>query len=112
MKKILLVTLFGFLLLPPSMTIGITTEYMTEKNSEGNEWTYLQGIITKPLLFDNNYVLFHAIMVHYTTHWYGNTRSGYLDTGDTIILPRFHYGYLGKHLVFAKFNEALNLLPG
>lgn len=112
MKKILLVTLLSFLVFVPSMTTGITIQHRTEINPIANEWTYLQGIITKPLLFDNDYMLFHAIIVHYTTHWYGNTRSGYFDTGDTIILPSFHYGYLGKHLVLARFNAALNPLPG
>jgi len=112
MKKILLVTLFGFLLLAPSMTPGRTIQQVTEKTSMATEWTYLQGIITKPTLFDNNYVMFHAIIVHYMTHWDGNTRSGYLETGDTILLPRFHYGFLGKHLVFARFNEALYPFPG
>ncbi len=101
-----LICLFLFIL--PQMTAGLDLHQMSEEKPAANEWTYLQGIITRPSYVNGNqYVTFRAIFVHYTTHWYGNTRTGFLHHSDTILLPRFHLGYLGRHLVIAKFNMAL-----
>jgi len=96
------------LIMVPPMTAGFDSHQISEEKPVVNEWTYLQGIITKPSYVNGDqYVTFRVIFVHYKTHWYGNTRTGFLHRSDTILLPRFHFGYLGNHLVFAKFNMAL-----
>ena len=109
MRKILFYLIFCVILfIVPPMTAGYDLHQISEKEPTANEWTYLQGIITRPKYVNGgHYVTFRAIFVHYTTHWYGNTRTGFLHHSDTILLPRFHLGYLGIHLVYAKFNMAL-----
>jgi len=74
------------------------------------DWTILIGLITRHRQVYVNgfhYVEFHALILHYRTHWFGNIRSGFFHHFEKIILPSFHYGYLGGHFVAAKFNMGL-----
>jgi len=92
------------------MTVGVNIHQKPEGKPANSDWTYLQGIITRPRYVHVNgvdYVEFNVIFVHYTTHWYGNIRSGFFHHFERILLPEFHFGWLGLHLVFAKFNVAL-----
>jgi len=109
MRKIVICTMLCLLLIMlPPITVGLAIHQKSEGEPVVNEWTYLQGIITKPSYVNGDrYVTFRAIFVHYSTHWYGNVRTGFFHHSDVILLPRFHFGYLGSHLVFAKFNMAL-----
>ncbi|PNX46362.1 MAG: hypothetical protein BV459_06530 [Thermoplasmata archaeon M11B2D] len=113
MKKIVICGVFIlFLLLSPRLACGGNVYLEPEEKPITNQWTILIGIITKPKLVNGDlYVTFRALFVHYKTHWYGNTRTGFLHGIDEVILlPRFHYGILANHFVCAKFNLAL--FPG
>jgi len=109
-KKIVFTVFFCLLLFMPPMTVAMTISQKSVAKTMMSDWTYLQGIITRPRHEEINgydYVTFNAIFVHYTTHWFGNIRSGVFRHFEKIFLPAFHYGFLGRHLVFAKFNIGL-----
>jgi hypothetical protein len=101
---------FLFLLLLSPMTVGVNIHQKPEEKPLANDWTYLWGTITRPRHVNINggdYVTFNAIFVHYRTHWFGNIRSGFFHHFETILLPELHFGFLGRHFVFAKFNMGL-----
>jgi hypothetical protein len=111
MKKLLLgVTFCIILLLLPSLTVGMNQPKTSEGTTLARDWTILVGLITRHRHVHINggeYVEFNAIFLHYKTHWFGNIRSGFFHHFQKIILPSFHYGYLGSHVVIAKFNMGL-----
>jgi hypothetical protein len=111
MKKIILYFLFCFILLIlPPITSGM---YIPEQHQDTiwpHDWTILIGLITRPRHVHINggeYVEFNALILHYRTHWFGNIRAGFFHHFEKIVMPNFHYGLLGAHLIAAKFNMGL-----
>ncbi len=111
MRKVIIFALLCILLLfVPSITVGMTCNQSSEKQAPFWEWTFLQGMITRPKRVRiNGYWCFefNALFVHYRTHWFGNIRSGFFHRFERFILPVFHYGLLGSHFVFARWDVGL-----
>jgi hypothetical protein len=105
MKKIVVAIIFSFFILSlPSMTAGMTVPKKSETKPVDLGWTFIRGIITRPKLINGgNDVVFHAIFVHYKTHWVGVTRRGFLHNFQSISLPNDYLGIMRNHYVFAKF---------
>lgn len=111
MRKVVIFAVLCLLLfIVPSLTVGIKIKQESETESFFNEWTFMQGIITRLRRVKINggrFVEFNIIFVHYRTHWYGNVRAGFFHRFERIIFPEFHYGLLTPHLILARFNMAL-----
>jgi hypothetical protein len=92
------------------MVVGMDITQNSEEETGIGEWTILIGVITRPRAIEFNGGdgwEFNAFLVRYTTHFYGNIRSGFFHSLHQIYMPDFHYGWLGLHFVAAKFNMAL-----
>ena len=111
MRKMVIYSMFCLLLLiMVPMTIGVNIQRKSEGIPALFDWTLLQGLVTRHRHVHINgyeYVEFNAIFLHYRTHWFGNIRSGFFHHFERIVLPSFHYGYLGSHFVLAKFKVGL-----
>ena len=111
MKKTVLCTMVClFLFLLPQMAVGMDSTQNSEGDTGIGEWTILIGVITRPRAIEFNGGKgweFNCFLVRYTTHFYGNIRSGFFYGLHQIYMPDFHYGWLGFHFVAAKFNMAL-----
>jgi len=112
MKKIVVVAVVSLLIvLLPALSAGINVSQKSEGKPSDIGWTWIRGIITRPSLVNaGNYVEFHAIFVHYKTHWVGVTQSGFLHLLQSIKLPNDFVGIMTNHYVFAKFDGRLT--PG
>lgn len=111
MRKVIIGTVLCLLLLfIPSITVAIPLNQPADEEFPFREWTFLQGMITRPRRITiNGYrcFQFNALFVHYRTHWFGNIRAGFFHRFEQLILPEFHYGLLGSHFVFARWNVGL-----
>ncbi len=109
MKIIGLFVCIFLLFLPPTGS-GISLHQQSEGAPPSDEWTILEGRITKPSHVQINggdYVEFNCFFVHYSTRYQGNIRAGWFHDFDRIVLPEVHYGFLGNRWVFAQFFTSL-----
>ncbi len=111
MKKTLLCIIFCFfLIILPPITLGMNAPEKPTRTLWPLDWTILIGLVTRHRHVHINggeYVEFNALFVRYRTHWFGNIRAGFFHRFEKIVMPAFHYGLLGAHLIAAKFNMGL-----
>ena len=111
MRNITICLLFCLLMvLLPLTNIGLGLEQKPEGVAPFKNWTILEGVVTRPKHVRINgfrYLEFNAFLVHYRTHTTGEIRAGLFHSFEKIVLPEFHYGYVGLHLVLAKWDVCL-----